>query len=232
MARIRSIKPEFFTSADIVSLTPLARLFFISLWCEADREGRLSWNLSTLKLRYFPGDNCDLGELANELIDAGLVTPYEAEGKPYAEIPTFKQHQVINNREAESVIPPRACDAPSTRESGVSGEGKEGREGKGREGNGIRADANEEKSGIFIPLSDGSDYEIPLSDIAEWEIAFPYADVEAELRKARAWSIANPKQRKTPGGVKRFLAGWVSRSNDRPANKPPEPPPTRKRRQL
>ena len=53
MSRIRSIKPEFFTSEDIVSMTPLARLFYVSLWCEADREGRLDWkpgftNLSTL----------------------------------------------------------------------------------------------------------------------------------------------------------------------------------------
>jgi hypothetical protein len=40
MARIRTIKPEFFTSEDIVSLTPLARLFYVSLWCEADREAR------------------------------------------------------------------------------------------------------------------------------------------------------------------------------------------------
>ena len=43
MARIRTIKPEFFTSEDIVALSPLARLLFIALWCEADREGRLVW---------------------------------------------------------------------------------------------------------------------------------------------------------------------------------------------
>ena len=39
VARIRTIKPDFFTSEDIVVLTPWARLLYIALWCEADREG-------------------------------------------------------------------------------------------------------------------------------------------------------------------------------------------------
>ena len=55
MARIRTIKPEFFTSEDIVGMTPLARLFYVALWCESDREGRLEWKPNTFKLRYLPG---------------------------------------------------------------------------------------------------------------------------------------------------------------------------------
>lgn len=129
MARIRTIKPEFFTSEDIVSLTPLARVFYIALWCEADREGRLDWKPGTLKMRYLPGDNCEVNELAAELIDAGLIVLYEVEGKRYAEIPTFKTHQVINNRESESTRPSRHFDASSR----VKAERKEGREGEGKE---------------------------------------------------------------------------------------------------
>lgn len=130
MARIRTIKPEFFTSEDIVRLSPLSRLFYVSLWCEADREGRLSWRPGTLKMRYLPGDTCDIETLAKELICASLIVIYDVDGKTYAEIPSFKNHQVINNRESESIIPARvkvAC----TR---VKAEGrKEGKEGKGRE---------------------------------------------------------------------------------------------------
>lgn len=127
MSRIRTIKPEFFTSHDIVSLTPLARLFYVSLWCEADREGRLSWNLKTLKIRYFPADDCEINQLADELITSGLIEIYEVDGKVYAEIPSFKSHQVINNRETESIIPPRVKDACKR----VLGEGrKEGKERK------------------------------------------------------------------------------------------------------
>lgn len=134
MARIRTIKPEFFTSEDIVSMTPLARIFYVSLWCEADREGRMEWKPKTFKMRYLPGDNCEVVELAQELIDRGLIVLYVADGKQYAEIPTFAKHQVINNRESESVLPPRVHHACTTRESGEKAEGKEG---KGKEGNGV-----------------------------------------------------------------------------------------------
>ena len=112
MARIRTIKPEFFTSEDIVSMSPLARLFYVSLWCESDRMGRLEWKPGTFKMRYLPGDNCDVAELAKELIANGLIILYSVDGKNYAEIPTFTEHQVINNREADSSIPTRGLIAP------------------------------------------------------------------------------------------------------------------------
>lgn len=131
MARIRTIKPEFFTSEDIVSMTPLARLFYVSLWCEADREGRLEWKPVTFKMRYLPGDECDINKLAEEMTARGLIVIYEADGKKYAEIPTFTEHQVINNREASSTLPARDKNAKATRAPRVKAEGKEG---KGKEG--------------------------------------------------------------------------------------------------
>jgi hypothetical protein len=136
MARIRTIKPEFFTSEDVVSLTPLARLLYIAMWCESDRMGRFEWKPRTFKLRYLPGDNCDVETLATELTDSGMVCLYEVDGRMYAEIPSFTRHQSINNREADSEIParvPTRQHASSTREPRVQAEGKEGREGKGKE---------------------------------------------------------------------------------------------------
>ena len=129
MARIRTIKPEFFTSEDIVSLSPMARLFYIALWCEADREGRLVWNPRTFKLRYFPGDDVSIDDLANELLDRKLITLYDVNADVYGEILTFKKHQAINNRESCSEIPPRVSDACVTRESGRK-EGRKGRNNK------------------------------------------------------------------------------------------------------
>lgn len=223
MARIRTIKPEFFTSEDIVSLTPLARLFYVSLWCEADREGRLSWKTKTLKMRYLPGDDCSIDELSQELIDAGLILIYTVDGRDYAEIPAFARHQIINNRESDSVIPPREHDASCTRASRVKAEGKEGKEGKGKEGNGASDDAADETE-ITIPLADGTDHPVTLAEVAEWEHAYPTTDVMAELRKARAWCIANPANRKTARGVGKFLNGWLTRAADRAS--PAKPPAT------
>lgn len=131
MARIRTVKPEFFTSEDIVSLTPLARVFYIALWCEADREGRLSWKPRTLKMRYLPGDDCDVETVAQELIDGGQIAIYEVDGSIYAEIPSFKKHQVINNRESDSSLPARVAHASARvkAEGRKEGKGKEGKEG-------------------------------------------------------------------------------------------------------
>lgn len=129
MARIRTIKPEFFTSEDIVSLSPMARLLYIALWCEADKEGRLGWKPRTFKMRYLPGDDCDVAALCDELIEAGLVKLY---GDGLAYIPQFARHQHINPRESASVLPPpndasaRVTDGESTRRE--EGKGKEGKE--------------------------------------------------------------------------------------------------------
>lgn len=147
MARIRSIKPDFFTSEDVVSLHPLARILFIATWCEADREGRMRWRPMTLKMRYLPADNCDIEELCGQLIRQKLIVLYEVTGVTYAYIPTFTTHQVINNREAASKLPPPPVAVPSsadgdacgTRDPRVGhapGTPLPGREGKGKEGEG------------------------------------------------------------------------------------------------
>ncbi len=131
MARIRTIKPEFFTSEDIVSLTPFARLLYIALWCEADREGRMAWKPRTFKMRYLPADDIEIDALCKELTDAGLVCLY---GNGCAYIPAFHAHQHINPREQQSVLPsPPVSDAKPTRRSRVS-DVQGGREGKGKEG--------------------------------------------------------------------------------------------------
>ena len=136
MARIRTIKPEFFTSEDIVSLSPLARILYIALWCEADKEGRMTWKPATFKLRYMPGDACDIHALLDEIVGRGLVKLY---GDGLAYIPQFSTHQHINPRESTSQLPDP--NASSTREARVSTgaisdvHAQVGREGKGKEGN-------------------------------------------------------------------------------------------------
>lgn len=156
MARIRTIKPEFFTSSDIVSLSPIARLCFIAIWCEADRDGRLVWKPGTLKLRYFPGDDLDFHRVTTEIIDAGLVVLYDQDRLAY--VPTFSKHQRPNPRESASTLPsPSGFSLVSTRDNldlqretvdnqGVNPDccAQGGREGEGREGKekSLRADAS------------------------------------------------------------------------------------------
>lgn len=102
MPRIRTIKPEFFSSVDIVELSPLARLLYIGLWCEADREGRMEWKPKTFKIRYLPVDDCDIKSICQELVDRKLVVLY---GEGLAYIPKFTIHQHVNPREAKTTLP-------------------------------------------------------------------------------------------------------------------------------
>lgn len=103
MARIRTVKPEFFTSEQIVELSPMARLLFIATWCEADKEGRLAWKPRTFKMRYLPGDDCRIEDVCGELVKSGLVILY---GDGLAYIPNFHKHQHVNPRESASTFPP------------------------------------------------------------------------------------------------------------------------------
>ena len=66
-------------------------------------------------------------------------------------------------------------------------------------------------TGILIPLKDGSEYAVTSAEVVEWTAAYPDKDVLVELRKARAWCIANKEKRKTRRRASAFLNGWLAR---------------------
>jgi hypothetical protein len=189
MARIRTIKPEFFTSEDIVGLSPMARLLYIAVWCEADKEGRLVWKPMTFKLRYFPGDNCDIQAMCAEIIDAGLVKLY---GEGFAVVPSFKAHQHINPRESDSQLPepvaiPTRKARVATRQAQDS-DAQGGREGKGREGVDDASPSAPTKNGSRLP----EDWVIP-SEWMQWaESERPDIDVPAVVCGFRDYWVAKP----------------------------------------
>lgn len=148
MARIRTIKPEFFTSEDICSLSAFARLLYIAIWTESDRNGRFLFKPRTFKIRFFPVDDIDIEQLLDELLDIELIVQYGEHGQ-YAYIPKFAAHQHINPREAASILPDPENEQeydgrplvitghPRVNHASSSGQARDpdaqgGREGKGR----------------------------------------------------------------------------------------------------
>lgn len=99
MARIRSIKPEFWTDGRVVSLAPEARLLFIGSWnfarCD---QGHLDDDATALKLKVLPADDVDADALIEELIAKGLVDRYKADGRSFLHIRRFTEHQKIETR--------------------------------------------------------------------------------------------------------------------------------------
>ena len=73
-----------------------------------------------------------------------------------------------------------------------------------------------------IPLNDGSLWIPTQSMYEEYCRLYPNVDVDQEFRNMRGWCDGNPSKRKTKAGVKRFVSGWLSRSQDSPKqNVPP-----------
>ena len=105
MARSRNIKPGFFKNELLSECSPLARILFTGLWCEADREGRLEDRPKRLKVAILPYDDCSIDDLIMELVQRGFVLRYEAGGTRYLQILNFLKHQQPHHKEAASQIP-------------------------------------------------------------------------------------------------------------------------------
>lgn len=96
MSRIRTIKPEFWTSEQVVECSPIARLLFIGMWNFADDAGNLPASYKTIKMQVLPADDVDIKGLILELIENKLVSAYEVDGRAYLHITGWK-HQKISN---------------------------------------------------------------------------------------------------------------------------------------
>jgi hypothetical protein len=156
MARIRTIKPELAAHEGLFDLEQETGLPIRFAWCMlftvADRDGRFPWRPRTLKAQILPHDTCDFSRVLDAWVTRAFIKKYRVGNDWYGCIPTFARHQVINNRESPSEIPPiddadevfqpltdacptrdeRVADACPTREVHALGEGR--KEGKGREG--------------------------------------------------------------------------------------------------
>jgi hypothetical protein len=71
--RIRSIKPEFWRSADTAALDMFTRLLFIGLWNYVDDKGVGDDDVSLIRSDLFPRD--PLGEELSLKIHGGLTEP-------------------------------------------------------------------------------------------------------------------------------------------------------------
>lgn len=99
MARIRSIKPEFWTSEQVTECSPMARLLFIGLWNFCDDHGIHPDSAKRIKMEVFPGDEIAVADVqgwVDDLVEHGLVERYEAEGEKYLRVTGWSRHQKID----------------------------------------------------------------------------------------------------------------------------------------
>ncbi len=108
MARIRTIKPEFWTDEKITECSLPARLLFIGMLNFADDNGNLGRSSKRIKMQVFPADAFDCEPLIQELIDQELLSEYSVSthgvNQHFLHIIGFNKHQLIN-RPSKSSIP-------------------------------------------------------------------------------------------------------------------------------
>lgn len=167
MARIRTIKPDFWTDEKVVELSPLARLLFIGLWNFADDQGRMVCSPKRIKMQIFPADDADTSALLGEIRGSGLITVYTVDGIEYLQVCGFEKHQKVDKRTPSKLpAPPTSAESPR-----VSPPEKE-----------------KEKEGKDISAPDGAALELE-SEFAEWWEQYPHkvdkAAAQRAYRKAR-----------------------------------------------
>ena len=65
-------------------------------------------------------------------------------------------------------------------------------------------------------LNDKTYYPITQKQVDKWSELYPNVDIMQQLRKMCGWLDANPRNRKTKGGILKFVNGWLAREQDKP----------------
>ena len=68
---------------------------------------------------------------------------------------------------------------------------------------------------IRLPMISGEEFTVTRQYVEELKALYPAVDIEQAFRNMRGWLDSNPKNRKTPRGIKRFITGWIAREQDR-----------------
>lgn len=146
MARIRTVKPEFWSSEQVMECSPMARLMFIGLWNFCDDAGNHVASAKTIKAEIFPGDDIsstDVQRMLDELSSNSLIAFYTNDSKAYLHVTGWKKHQKI--------------DKPTYKHPRFSDDARRGLgessppEGKGMEGNGEEEEQSSLRSDSSMP---------------------------------------------------------------------------------
>lgn len=148
MARIRTVKPEFFSSLTVASLPLTARLTFIGLWTHCDDDGRCVDDARLIRAALWPLDDRSIDDVEQDvcvLSEAALIVRYKVGGRRFLAVKGWQKHQKINRPRASELPPPPDPPMPpltSQNEPSVEAHGaftasslpeRKGKERKGKE---------------------------------------------------------------------------------------------------
>lgn len=214
----RIIKESICTSDTVDKLTWFEEVVFFRLIVNCDDYGRFDGRPSVIRSRLFPlkanVTDKSVMESINKLSTVGLVILYEYEDKPYLQLATWDKHQQVRAKRSKYPVYDSTCNQmksddcicprnPIQSESESESEIMPG------------AEAPDRTAVMFLTLNDKSEYAVYEEDVLEWRGLYPAVNILQELRNMKGWLNANPKNRKTKGGMGRFINGWLSREQNR-----------------
>jgi hypothetical protein len=128
VARIRSVKPDFWQRADVCSATHLERLLLLGLANLVDDAGRTRIVTRAIVGALFPCD-ADVDEGVVErglrrLADLGAVVLYDAAGGRYVQVCGWGDDQVINRPSPSRCPPPPVSDHGTITEKSLGAHGE------------------------------------------------------------------------------------------------------------
>lgn len=115
MARIRTVKPEFWSNEKVMACSRGSRLLFIGLWNFCDDAGRCMDSAKTIKAQIFPGDDDVNAEIVRGMLDElsmnGLLQKYEIDGRAFLQVIGWN-HQRIDKPQPPKCPPPNSTNEP------------------------------------------------------------------------------------------------------------------------
>ena len=161
--RIRSIKPEFWSSPDIAALSDNDRLLFIGLWSYVDDHGRGRDDVALIVAALFPHDMvakprdtvAKVRDGLARLSEANLILRYTVASRTYFLVTGWGKHQRVDKPKASRIPEPTEGengtfpqndairetvanlrdDVATPRDTLAPGTGEQGNRGTGEQGN-------------------------------------------------------------------------------------------------
>ncbi len=241
MPRIRSIKPEIHLNEKVGQLSHLAFRLFIGMITLADDEGRLRASTETLRANVLPYQRSlrtpELEAALAELQTSGLARWY-GEMKQYAVLLGWAEHQRISHP-AKSRLPEpsgilqnppedsRILQNIPQRSDLMDRRGSEGsiahREASGDNGTDPVPEEWRTVQAHLLTLK-----YLNRPELFDWDFwrcidegypDFPDISIVAELSKAEAWCLANPRKVATRKDWKQFVRNWFDQAAERLAKR-------------
>ena len=123
MARIRTIKPEFFQDEKLSSMSMADRFIFLGLISMADDAGRLLDNVKVIEAFIFPTTDDRVHESLMNLAREGRIRRGKtSSGQKVIQILGWSKHQYVQHPNLKAALPELVEDTPLTTDAAVSHE--------------------------------------------------------------------------------------------------------------